>query len=33
MNMLRKGQVKWTAKGEIDAQAMFVEDILGLATL
>jgi transposase, IS6 family len=30
MNMLRKGQVRWIAKGDIAAQAMFVEDILGL---
>jgi len=32
MNMLRKGQVRWIAKGDIAAQAMFVEDILGLTT-
>jgi IS6 family transposase len=30
MNMLRKGQVRWIAKGDIAAQAMFLEDILGL---
>jgi IS6 family transposase len=30
MNMLRKGQVRWIAKGDIAAQAMFVENILGL---
>jgi len=25
MNMIRKGQVRWIAKGDIAAQAMFVE--------
>jgi len=30
MNMIRKGQVRWIAKDDIDGQAMFVEDILGL---
>jgi hypothetical protein len=30
MNMLRKGQVRWIAKGDIAGQRMFVEDILGL---
>ena len=30
MNMLRKGQVRWIAKGDIATQAMFVKDILGL---
>jgi len=30
MNMIRKGQVRWLAKGDIAGQAMFVENILGL---
>src|SRR5438270_9904656 len=30
MNMIRKGQVRWIAKGNVAGQAMFVEDILGL---
>ena len=30
MNMIRKGQVRWIAKDDVPAQAMFVEDILGL---
>jgi transposase, IS6 family len=32
MNMIRKGQVRWIAKGDIAGQAMFVEDILGLTS-
>ena len=30
MNMIRKGQVRWIAKGDIAGQAMFINDILGL---
>jgi len=30
MNMIRKGQVRWTAKDDITGQAMFINDILGL---
>jgi len=32
MNMIRKGQVRWIAKGDIAGQAMFVEDIFGLTS-
>ena len=32
MNMFRKGQVRWIAKGDIAGQAMFLEDILGLTS-
>ena len=31
MNMIRKGQVRWIAKGDVAGQAMFVEDILRLS--
>jgi transposase-like protein len=30
MNMIRKGQVRWIAKGDIVHQAMFIEDTFGL---
>jgi hypothetical protein len=31
MNMIRKGQVKWLAKGDVVGQATFIERIFGIA--
>ncbi len=31
MHMIRKGQVRWLAKGDIAAQARFIKLIFGLA--
>ena len=31
MNMIRKGQVRWLAKGDIVGQVRFVERLFGLA--
>jgi transposase, IS6 family len=31
MNMIRKGQVRWLAKGDIAGQVAFVSGLLGLA--
>jgi hypothetical protein len=30
MNMIRKGQVRWLAKGDIAGQAAFVDHLFGL---
>ena len=31
MNMIRKGQVKWLAKGDVVGQARFIERVFGIA--
>jgi len=31
MHMIRKGQVKWLAKGDITAQVRFIHEIFGIA--
>jgi hypothetical protein len=31
MNMIRKGQVSWLAKGDIVGHARFIERVFGLA--
>jgi len=31
MHMIRKGQVKWLAKGDITGQVRFIHQILGIA--
>jgi transposase-like protein len=31
MNIIRKGQIRWLAKGDIVGQARFIEGTLGLA--
>ena len=31
MNMIRKGQVRWLAKGDVVGQVHFIESVLGIA--
>jgi hypothetical protein len=31
MNMIRKGQVRWLAKGDIPGQVRFIESVFGIA--
>ena len=31
MNMIRKGQVRWLAKGDVVGQVRFIENVLGIA--
>ena len=31
MNMIRKGQVRWLAKGDVVGQAKFIQRLFGIA--
>jgi hypothetical protein len=31
MNMIRKGQVRWLAKGDVVEQVRFIEQVFGIA--